>query len=199
VIRDHSEISIKAFPLLLVLCAAFAGCGGVVYSPPSRSVAQERDRGSDRTSYPRRTVLLHNIQRVCDPTVSPQGRITSARVVEKMTHPGDDFAETQLFSAINQRKCPQAVGRVVLEILLKRDHPLLTSYVIALLPNLDADDPMVIPFFRGWRTTQAHKSFRKWPGFGGTILISAKSMKRDIDGLSLASAVKVGTQPYWTP
>jgi hypothetical protein len=70
-------------PLALVAAlVTLAGCAERLPPPPEDPGAYLNMRADPEGGYPARTVLLHNLRRLADPSLSPETRLESLRMVE---------------------------------------------------------------------------------------------------------------------
>jgi hypothetical protein len=115
------------------------GCGGGLYPPPPRTIAQvEGDRTRHGGGYPRRTVVLYNLQRAVDDRQSSNARLESIKVVERYA-PQEPWVLDRLAEVLDDEKAPEPVRTAVLKVLLDQDYPGLAGRVVDLLPSLPTD------------------------------------------------------------
>jgi hypothetical protein len=132
---------------LMLACVTLAttwlvGCGGIPAAPPPTSTVEyEKMRLNKRTQYPKRTVMLYNLQRVLDPDVSAEQRQSSLQLVEQLGEQ-DLAVRTELAKVLAAEGTPPELRKAVLKLLLKRDHPDLAMHVVRVLSELKPDDPM---------------------------------------------------------
>ncbi|MFP4054444.1 MAG: hypothetical protein ACLFV7_11350 [Phycisphaerae bacterium] len=101
----------------------------------------ERMRLKQRTDYPRHTVVMYNIQRVLDPSVSGPDRAKSLELVEQLGQENPAI-RVELARVLGAKETPPELRKAVLAMLLKRDHPDLAEHVVRVLAELEPDDPM---------------------------------------------------------
>lgn len=139
---NHKLLRNVTLTALLVAMLHALGCGGIPAAPPPASTVEyEKMRLNQRMSYPKRTVILYNLQRVLDADVSPQNRQSSLQLVEQLGEQ-DLAVRTELAKVLAGENTPPELRKAVLKLLLKRDHPDLATHVVRVLAELKPDDPM---------------------------------------------------------
>jgi hypothetical protein len=129
---------ILLLPLGLVAMLALS-CAKPV-PPPPHSLAEYEwmCRSSARGTYPRRTILMRNLQRVLNSELSTVQRVASLQLV---LHLGadDETVREQLFTVLREPSSPYELHQVVLPFLLEKDYPDLAGYVVSGLARSDQD------------------------------------------------------------
>jgi hypothetical protein len=121
---------------LLALMAAELGCAGMSgMAPPASPDEYRAMQASWRTSYPRQTVLLYNLQRVLDRDLDASRRVASMKVVAELG--GEDpLVLEQLAGVLGESSTPPPLRDEVLTFLLSKDYPELAQYVVKVLPHV---------------------------------------------------------------
>jgi len=121
---------------LLALVAVEWGCAAMPgASPPASPDEYRAMQASWRTSYPRQTILLYNLQRVLDHDLDTSSRVASMKVVAELG--GEDpMVLEQLAGVLSEANTPPSLRDEVLTFLLSKDYPELAQYVVKVLPHV---------------------------------------------------------------
>jgi len=121
--------------LAACLPAGLAG-GCVTPSPhPPENLEQLVRHNPDGTrSLEPRTIALHNVQRVLSPSLSPEQRLASMRVVQTLAVDVPE-AYDALVGILGDSTAPPALRKDVLAFLARRRQPGLGRYVVEALPQ----------------------------------------------------------------
>lgn len=126
---------------LLALVLAAAGCAPQVLPPPASPPEYRDMEASWRISYPRRTILLYNLQRVLDVDLNARARADSLKIVAELS--GDEnLVLEQLAGVLADGRTPQGLRDEVLTFLLRKDYPELAPYVVKVLPQVRGSERM---------------------------------------------------------
>ncbi|MFP3937899.1 MAG: hypothetical protein ACLFVW_06120 [Phycisphaerae bacterium] len=139
--------------LLAILTTATAGvlsCGQPPPAPPSSPAEHAQMGVAGRLSYPKRMVVLHNVQRVLDDELPDEKRIDSLRLLDKLDVKDRDVNE-HLAALLADNHTPESVRRAVLEYLLERDYPGLARFVVGAFSNPDSESRLREPIL-DWLT-----------------------------------------------
>ena len=128
--------------LAVVAGGAFAGCEAHQISLPPVTVEQyEKSLSDSSADYPPRTVVLHNLRRVLDPKLSEGDRVASLNLVKRLDQDDPDV-RIQLTGILADEANGETLRLAVLEMLLGKDDPTLSTYAARILPGLKADSPV---------------------------------------------------------
>jgi len=127
---------------LLASIAAGGGCETRQIGPPPVTVEQYDRSLTDRAAeYPPRTVVLHNLRRVLDASLSEADRVASLKLIERLDR-NDPTVRDQLMGILTDESNGEALRLAVLEMLLGKDDPALAVQAARILPGLKPDSPM---------------------------------------------------------
>ncbi len=135
---------------LLVIAMLFVGCAEPVPRPPHSLMEYEMIRRSRTESYPVRTIITGNLQRVLDEELPTPDRVGSLRLVLHLGS-GDPEVRDRLSKVLSQPNSPYELHRAVLSFLLEKDYPGLAGYVVPALSRL-GQDPTVRDSLIQWLT-----------------------------------------------
>ncbi len=127
--------------VLVSLVLSVSGCGVSRPGPPVTVAQYERGSGDERTGYPDRTVLLHNLQRAMDPDLETHQRIDSLRLAGRLGG-GNPEVLNQLAAALSAEDCPDSLRDELLGFLLRRDYPGMGQYVVRVLSHMHGRSPL---------------------------------------------------------
>jgi hypothetical protein len=121
--------------------ALVAGCANQISTPPVTVDQYDQPQSSGRAAYPKKTILLYNLQRVLDTDLNTAGRINSLNLVARIG--GDEpVVMEQLAGVLGNQASPPELHRAILEFLLRKNYPELAQYVIRVLPHLKDTGPL---------------------------------------------------------
>jgi len=106
------------------------GCANQIPSPP-KSPAEVDLRGQ---SYPRRTIVLYNLQRALDSRLAPSKRVDSVKVIARLGAQEPELPK-DLAVVLTEPDLPLQVQHAVLEFLLNEDYPDLAGHIAAALAD----------------------------------------------------------------
>jgi len=142
----------RTMGLLLLAAAAMTteGCGEQMAPPPQSPAEYRRTPQSGRNGYPRRTVLLANLQRVMDPSLATDERVESCRLVLELGA-SDPSVQRRLSTLLADPDTPRDLHRAVLTVLLEHNYPDLAAYAVPALYRSD-QDPELRKALLAWLT-----------------------------------------------
>ncbi|MCJ7544996.1 MAG: hypothetical protein MUP47_10645, partial [Phycisphaerae bacterium] len=126
---------------LLALVLAATGCALPAVPPPASPQEYRDMQAKWRMSYPHRTILLYNLQRVLDVDLNPRARIDSMKVLAELSGQ-DDLVLEELGKVLADGRTPQNLRDEVLTFLLRKDYPELAPYVVKVLPPVRGSERM---------------------------------------------------------
>lgn len=139
--KNLSAWKLVAFGAVAVAFAA-GGCESRTIGPPPVTVQQYDRSLADRTTeYPPRTVVLHNLRRVLDPSLPESERVASLKLIERLDK-NDPEVRKQLTDLLTDESSGESLQLAVLEMLLRKDDPELASYAAKILPGLKPGSPV---------------------------------------------------------
>ena len=134
--------NLLTWKLALVAVVLAGGCEVRQVGPPPVTVAQYEAARADRArDYPPRTVVLHNLRRVLDNSLSEPDRVASLNLIKRLDQDDPDVRQ-QLTALLADESNGETLRMAVLEMLLGKDDPSLSKYAAQILPGLKADNPM---------------------------------------------------------
>jgi len=135
------EVKLQLRFAILFAIMTVVGCSPQSIPPPT-SISQYRDmQAAHRPSYPRQTILLHNLQRVLDRDLDTQSRITSLKLATELGSEEPIVLE-QLAAVLADPKAPPQLHDEALAFLLSKDYPELGKYVVKVLPQSKSSQPI---------------------------------------------------------
>jgi len=96
--------------------------------------------GAGRQSYPDRTILLYNLQRVLDKGLATEQRAASLELVNRLNGGEDPMVLGQLAGVLADPQLPEQLHRAMLKFLLSKDYPELAGYIVNLIAQSDQGD-----------------------------------------------------------
>jgi len=124
-----------------LVVAVVVGCAKRPDPPPKNALEHEQTRQDYPPSYPNRTVLLYNAQRVLDPTLDAEARAASLELIDRL-EAKDLEVDTLLAQGLSAPNSPDEIRRPLMRYLLRRGHPGMAAYVVTMLPTLDRSSPL---------------------------------------------------------
>ncbi len=122
-----------------VCCALVGGCAPS--EPPDAHTAADAAAAADpMAGYPKRTVVLLNLQRVLDEELAPEQRAESMKLIAELGV-DDPQVRNQLAGLLAREDCPPELRAKVLGFLLDSGGAELAPHVVAVLPSLTGEDP----------------------------------------------------------
>jgi hypothetical protein len=113
-------------------------CASQVTPPPQTLAEYEQMRVHSPDAYPRKTILMKNLQRVLDNHLATPERLESLKLVSFLGE-SDPAVQQRLATVLGDENSPYEVSQGVLDILLKSDYPGLAGYVVPALCRTDLD------------------------------------------------------------
>ncbi|MGC9455123.1 MAG: hypothetical protein ACP5HU_09700 [Phycisphaerae bacterium] len=133
--------------LLAILTTATAGvlsCGQPPVAPPASPAEHAQMGVAGRLTYPRRTVVLYNVQRVLDDGLGDEQRIDSLNLLDQLDV-NEPLVNEQLSSVLADNQTPDPVRTAVLEYLLERDYPGLAKFVVGAFADSESQSRLREP------------------------------------------------------
>ncbi len=128
---EHTRVLLAG---LLIASAGMISCGQPPPAPPQSREAYARMDSSHRMRYPRRTIVLHNAQRVLDGDLPAESRIESLELLDELDV-NDRELNDELAGVLADAAAYETVQSAVLEFLLARDYPGLARHAVAALDH----------------------------------------------------------------
>lgn len=128
----------KQAKLCIVLAWATLLGGCAVTSPHPPQTLAEMDHYNSSQEYTDRTTALHNVNRVMTKSLSPEQRLESLRVLDRLQASNIEIYPA-LAAVLADPQTPLALRESVLGFLISRDYPGLGEHISAALPTA-ADD-----------------------------------------------------------
>lgn len=122
--------------IVLAWATLLAGCAATNPHPPQTVAEMDHYNGSQE--YTDRTTALHNVNRVMSRSLSPEQRIESLRVLDRLQASNIEIYPA-LAAVLAEPETPLTLRESVLAFLISRDYPGLGEHISAALPTASDD------------------------------------------------------------